>query len=786
VIPKSGHRFSDKITHKQKKGNAMESGQGAAPPPLKVVGKRVARVDARERVTGAARYPADLALTGMAHAKLKRSPHPHARIRAIDTTRAAALKGVLAVVTAADFPELPLGASVPAGETGYDMWMVAQINMARHKVFWVGQPVAAVAAVDPHVADAALQLIDVDYEVLPAVFDIASAMRADAPVLHEHVVTKNVEPRPRAPSNVGSRTVIGRGDTPAALAAAPVTARFSAQVDTAHQGYLEPQAVVAEVDANGFATVWASTQGQFTAELMTAAMLGMPSSQLRVIPLEVGGGFGGKIVIHGEPVAVRLAQKCRRPVKLVMSRAEVLQGGSGPPAAAQFEMTVGAEKDGTIVAIDGTYRLDAGGLPGMGPSLVMQASAALYQTPNLNLQGYDIVTNKPRTEAYRAPVGIQAAFAMEQTMDLLSQKLGMDPLEFRMRNAAVTGSTMPIGTPFPSIGLTTILEHVRQHPCWRDPLPEGRHPRGRGLALGYWRGTSMTSAGHITIAGDGRPMVTMGAVDLSGTRTTMAQVVAEEFGIDIKDVHIQVGDTKSVGYSDGAAGSRVARTMTAALVEASRDALGQLRKRAAEKLQSAPEELDYAASAFRAPRTGASISLAELMKATLTEGAVIGRGVSSKLPLGVEVGAHVCDVEVDPATGLVTVLRYTAFQDVGLALNPAAVEGQIEGSVVQGLGWALTEGFDYGEDGRLRNASLLDYRMPTALDVPKIDCVIIETPVPNVPYGVRGVGEVPIVPPAGAVANAIARATGVRMTRMPMTPERVLAALEAGRIASSE
>jgi CO/xanthine dehydrogenase Mo-binding subunit len=649
--------------------------------------------------------------------------------------------------------------------------------MARHRVHWVGQPVAAVAAVDVHVAEAALALIEVDYEPLPAVLDIASAIAPDAPVLHEHVFTKGVEPRPRTPSNVCSRTVIARGDTQAALASADATARTSVQVDTAHQGYLEPQAVVAEVDANGFATVWASTQGQFTAELMIAAMLGLPMSRLKVVPLEIGGGFGGKIAIHGEAVAVRLAQKARRPVKLVLSREEVLQGGSGPPAAALIDITVGGGEDGRLVAIEGTYRLDAGGLPGLSPSLVMQASAALYQCPNLTLQGYDVVTNKPRTEAYRAPVGIQAAFAMEQAMDMLCLELGLDPLEFRLRNAAVTGSTMPIGTPFPAIGLTTILQRVRAHACWRDPLPQRPGRCGRGLALGYWRGTSMTSAGHVTIAGDGRPMVTMGAVDLSGTRTTMAQVVAEEFGLAVEDVHVQTGDSKSVGYSDGAAGSRVARTMTAALVEASRDALGQLRRRAAEKLQCAADELDYAAGVFRSRRAGGAISLAELMQATLTEGAVVGRGVSTRLPLGVEIGAHVCDVEVDTATGLVTVLRYTAFQDVGLALNPAAVEGQMEGSVVQGLGWALTEGFDYGPDGRLRNASLLDYRMPTALDVPKIECVIVETPVPNVPYGVRGVGEVPIVPPAAAVANAIARATGIRVTRMPMTPERVLAAL---------
>ena len=744
-----------------------------------VVGKRLPRVDAKERVTGQAIYPADLSLPGMVHAKLLRSPHAHARIRSIDVAQAQALKGVLAVVTAADFPELPVGATIPMGETGYDMWMVAAINLARGKVHWVGQPVAGVAAVDGHVAEAALALIEVEYEPLPAVLDIAAAMTPEAPVLHEHVFTKGVEPRPRAPSNVCSRTVIARGHAARALEGAAAKQRIRVEVDTAHQGYLEPQVVVAQVDANGFATVWASTQGQFTAELMIARMLGMPQSRLKVVPLEIGGGFGGKIAIHGEAVAVRLAQKCGRPVKLTFTREEVLQGGSGPPAGARIDVAVGADHEGRLVAIEGTYCMDAGGLPGLSPSLLMQASAALYQTPNLNLQGYDVVTNKPRTEAYRGPGGIQAAFAMEQAMDALCQRLNLDPLEFRKRNAALTGSTMPIGTPFPSIGLTTILQRVGEHPCWTDPLTKGRWPRGRGLALGYWRGTSMTSAGHITIAGDGRPMVTMGAIDLSGTRTTMAQVVAEEFDLPIGDIHISTGDTKSVGYSDGAAGSRVARTMTAALVEASRDALAQLSRRAAEKLQCRTEDLSYARGVFRSHKVGGpAISLAELMQATLTDGAVVGRGVSTKLPLGVEIGAHVCDVEVDTATGRVTVLRYTAFQDVGLALNPAAVEGQIEGSVVQGLGWALTEGFDYGPDGRLRNASLLDYRMPTALDVPEIECVILETPVPNVPYGVRGVGEVPIVPPAACVANAIARATGVRLTRMPMTPERVLRALE--------
>lgn len=746
---------------------------------LETIGRPIARVDGRERTTGEALYPADLHLPGMLHARMLRSPHAHAFIESIDTRKAAALDGVHAVVTGADFAELPVGTTIPMGEAGYDMWMVGQINMARHKMHWVGQPVAAVAAVDGFTAARALELIEVEYRVLEAVLDIESAMADGAAVLHEHVITSGVEPAARRPSNVCSRTVIENGDADAALKGAAATADIAVRVDTSHQGYLEPQATVAQVDSNGFVTVWAATQGQFTTELMIARILGIAQSKLKVIPMEIGGGFGGKISTHGEPIAAKLSEMAGRPVKLVLSREEVLQGGTGPTAGMRVDMTVGADADGKLTAIKGRYHVDAGGLPGLGPSLFMQASAALYQCDNLHLEGYDVVTNKPRTEAYRGPGGIQATFGMEQAMDSLCQALDMDPIAFRRRNASVTGSRMPIGTPFPSLGLTTILDQVAAHPCWTEPLEDGEFPRGRGFAVGYWRGTSMTSACHITIAGDGRPMVTLGAVDLSGTRTTMAQVAAEQFGMSVDDVFVQMGDSKSVGYSDGAAGSRVARTMTAAVVEASDDALGQLRRRAGEALQAEPESLVYDKGVFRAGEGGGSISLAELMQATLTQGAVVGRGTSVKLPLGVEVGAHVCDVEVDPGTGLVRILRYTAFQDVGRALNPAAVEGQMQGSVVQGLGWALMEAIDYGSDGRARNASLLDYRMPTALDVPAIDCVIIETPVPEVPYGVRGVGEVPIVPVGACVANAIARATGVRVVAMPMTPERVLAALEA-------
>ncbi len=750
--------------------------------PMQVVGKRLPRVDAGERVTGRATYPADMTRPGLVVGRIKRSPHAHARITSIDTTRARALKGVLAVITAADFPVIEPGTIIPFGETGADAWVSALTVIARDRVVWRGQPIAAVAATDAYIAAAALDLIDVAYEVLPAMMDIEAASAPDAPLIYPAIKPKGFDSTVLAPRNAGGRTMIERGDVAAAFASATAVGAIKTVIDTAHQGYIEPHACVAEADASGFVTLWVSTQGAFQTEIQTAVLLGLSQSKIKVIPLEVGGAFGGKITVHVEPIAARLSQLCGRPVRIVISREEVMSGGSGPAAAARIDVRIGADAEGKLTAIEGRYVFDSGGIPGTPTTLLMQASAAPYQCANLHLEGIDIVTNKPRTEAYRGPGGIQAAFAMEQVVDELALTLDIDPLELRRRNLAVTGSQMPIGTPFPSIGLTTIFQRVAGHECWRDPIAPGRLPRGRGLAFGYWRGTSMTSAAHVTIAGDGRPMVTMGAVDISGTRTAMAQVAAEEFGLTIDDVHVAMGDTKSVGYSDAAAGSRVGRTMAAAVSQACQDALGQLRERAASKLQCSVDALTYGSSIFRASgQGGGSINLFDLMQSTLTEGAILGRGVSTKLPLGVEAGAHVCDVEVDPETGRVTILRYTAFQDVGRALNPVAVEGQIEGSVSQGLGWALTEGFDYAADGRLRNASLLDYRMPTALDLPQIDCVLIETPVPNVPYGVRGVAEMPIVPVAAAVGNAIRRAIGVRMTQMPMTPERIVTALNTIR-----
>ncbi|MEZ5854029.1 MAG: molybdopterin cofactor-binding domain-containing protein [Hyphomicrobiaceae bacterium] len=443
-------------------------------PKHRIVGQRVARIDAGERVTGRAVYPADLVRPGMLEGAVLRSPHAHARILAIDTSRARALAGVKAIVTAADFPVIQPSTIIPFGETGADLWVSALIVMARDKVLWRGQPVAAVAAIDRHVAEAALGLIDVDYEVLRPVVSMDAALAPSAPIILPEHRPKGFDPTVIPPGNAGGRTVISRGDTGAAFDAAAAIAEIAARIDTPHQGYIEPHACVAEADPQGQVTLWASTQGAHQTGIQTAGILGLPQSRLKVIPLECGGGFGGKITVHLEPVAARLSQLAGRAVRMVMTRSEMLGGATGPPAGAEIKVKVGATTDGRLTAIEGHYLIDTGAVPGTPTTLLMQASTACYQTDTLRLEGIDVMTSKPRTEAYRGPGGIQGAFAVEQAMDELAIALDIDALSFRRRNAAVTGSTMPIGTPFPSIGLTTILDQVAAHPCWTDPWAWGQ------------------------------------------------------------------------------------------------------------------------------------------------------------------------------------------------------------------------------------------------------------------------------------------------------------------------
>jgi CO/xanthine dehydrogenase Mo-binding subunit len=749
----------------------------------RVIGTRLPKVDAPERVTGKAAFGADLQLPGMLWAKIVRSPYPHARIKKIDPSKALALPGVKAVITATDLPPLAKGATAPlVGEMSINLTAIREIALASEKVRYHGQSVAAVAAVDPFTAEEAAQLVEVDYEELPLVEDVLEAMRPDAPLVHEDLFTEEEATRQKAtrPSNIATHMVYSRGDVEAGWRAADVVIERTYRTQMVHQGYLEPQACAARVEPDGKVTVWTSTQGVFTVRTQLVELLGLPASRIKVVPMEIGGGFGGKALAICEPIVAVLAQKTGRPVKLVLSREEVLRA-TGPGAPAVITVKAGATRDGKLTAVSTTMCYDAGAFPGSPVGRGILVGLAPYKLENMWAEGFDVVTNKPRVQAYRAPGGTPAAFAVEALMDELAEAIGMDPLEFRLRNAAAQGDLLPLGMPLNRVGLKTILEQVKAHPCWTTPL-HGPN-RGRGLALGYWIGGTFTSSVEIRVNPDATVSVFVGTVDLTGTRTAIVQMVAEELHLSPSDISITVGDTDTAPYADLSGGSRITYTMSTAVHQACQDTLAQLKERAADKLKVSPADIEYSERQFRVRRDPQkAVTLKEVARESVAwgKGPVIGKGSTTRMQPAHAYAAHVADVEVDPDTGKVKVLRYTCFQDVGRAINPVQVEGQMQGGAVQGIGWALTEEYVF-DRGVLKNANLLDYRCPVALDLPMIDTVIVEVPASEGPYGVRGTGEVSIVPPGAALANAIYRATGVRLYELPMTPERVFWAMRARR-----
>lgn len=741
-------------------------------PGFKVIGTRLPRVDGMERVTGRAIYGADFMLQGVIYGKVLRSPYAHARVKVINAQKALDHPDVLAVVTGEDMPVPPEGAVANLGETQIDMDMLREMVLAQEKVLFHGYPVAALAAVTPEAAEEALELIEVEYEPLPVVEDVLQAMAPDAPIIHPDLRTETMGGKGDRPTNVAGHVEFDRGDVEAGFRQADVVVEETFRTDMVHQGYIEPQACTAQVDPDGRLTVWTTTQGSFTVKMQLAALLDLPLSKVKVVPLEIGGGFGGKIYVFLEPLAALLSRKSGRPVKMVMTREEVLRA-TGPASPAVITVKVGARTDGTITAMGGKLIYDAGCFKGSPVGMAALVGFAGYPAPNIRIDGYDVVTNKPRVNAYRAPGGPPAGFAVESVMDMVAERIGMDPVEFRLKNAAQEGDLLPNNLKFNRIGFREVLERVKRHPGWTAPLT-GKN-RGRGVAIGYWRGATFTSSCHVTVNADGTISLVLGSVDLTGTRTSLCQIAAEEFQMTPAEVAVQMADTDSAAYTDVTGGSRITYSQSIAVHRACQDALNELKRRAAIRLNARPEEIEYRERWFAlAKDPDRKISLKELATASLTseDGPVIGRGSASRMQPAPAFGAHIADVEVDPETGKVRVLRYTAFQDVGCAVNPTQVEGQIQGGAAQGIGWALTEGYFY-DKGILKNPSLLDYRMPTSLDLPLIDVELIEVPASDGPYGVRGVGECPIVPPPGALANAIYRAVGVRMTKLPMTPEEV-------------
>jgi len=743
------------------------------------LGNRTAKVDGLDKVTGNSQFGADLMLSGMLYGKILRSPYAHARIKSINTSKAAARPGVMAVVTAADFPNLARGTLACVGRRTFEMSYLSRVIMAREKVYFHGQPVAAVAARTLEEAEDALGFIEVEYEPLPVVLDPDEAMKPEAPLLHPDLFTLSEGGLATSPSNVAWHLEFNRGSLERGFADADVVIERSFRTRMVHQGYIEPEAECALVGTGGHITVWAVTQGIFLHREELSVLLQVPPSKIKVIPMEVGGAFGGKEHARVSPVCVALSRKCGRPVRIVLTREEVLRA-TGPGAATVSRVKIGVKRNGQLTALHARYAYSGGCYPGAPINRAIWAAVAPYQIPNFKVEGYDVVTNKPKSVPYRAPGGAAATYAIETTMDEVARRLEMNPLELRKKNISRTGDPAPAGGTFDAIGFEKILAAIERHPCWTTPLAEKN--QGRGFALGFWPLGSGQAHCQITLVSDGTVNLTVGSVDLSGTRTGFAQIVAEELDISLEEVRVVTADTDTAGYTDGSTGSRLAHDMGTAVNYACQNLLAELKQRAAACLEAPAEMVQYGEKRFSVRGLpDRSVSLADLALASLKGGSVIvAHGQVTQLQMAPATAGHVVDVEADPETGKVKLLRYTSFQDVGFALNPSMVEGQMQGGATQGIGWALSEEYIYDNNGAMKNATLLDYRMPTALDVPPLDCEIIEVPASAGagPYGVRGAGEMGIVIPPVAIGNAIARATGVRLTELPMTPERVFWAIK--------
>jgi CO/xanthine dehydrogenase Mo-binding subunit len=749
------------------------------------IGTRPVRHDGVDKVTGRANYGADFALAGMLHGTVLRSPHAHARIVSIDTQEAEATPGVKAVVTANDFPEAT--AKLLLGEAPIDLHDIGDNVLARRKVLYHGHAVAAVAATSLEIARNAAAKIKVVYEKLEPVMSIDRAIGPGAPVLHDDLVTKGQPAGSSSgPTNIASRLELKRGDVEKAFDGADVVIEREFHTPMVHQGYIEPHACVARVGEDGRAVVWCTTQGPFFVRDQCAAILGMDSAHIKVIPSEIGGGFGGKIVVYLEPLAIALSRKAERPVKMVMSRDEVFRA-TGPTSGSKIRVKIGAMRDGRLVAASISLWYEAGAYRGSPAGAGAMCALAAYRIPDFFVEAHDVVVNKPKVAAYRAPGSPMATFAVESVVDDLAREIGMDAIELRLKNANEEGDPAPYGPTFGPIGLCQILEAARSHPHWLAPLGPNQ---GRGIACGFWFNAGMNSSATVTLGSDGSAAVVTGNPDIGGTRVAQALMVAEELGIPVERVRPGVADTDTTGYTDLTGGSRVCYATGMAVIQAAGDVRSQLRARAAMIWNLGPDEADDVGwengRAIPPQRNGGRPANHERQPLTITElaasmartgGPIIGRASLNAPMAGPGFAAHICDVEVDRETGRTSIIRYTAFQDVGRAVHPSYVEGQMQGGVAQGIGWALNEEYIYNADGVMENAGFLDYRMPVASDLPMIDVVLIEVANPLHPYGVRGVGEVPIVPPLAAVANAVRDATGLRFTELPLSPPRVLAKL---------
>jgi CO/xanthine dehydrogenase Mo-binding subunit len=751
-------------------------------------------------LTGRTRFAGDLALPGLLHARLVLSPYAHAHIVNIDTSAAEAIPGVVAV-----FTSKTLGMALANSSSR------AQAPLAQNEVFWCGHPVAVVVGESEAAAEDGAAAVDVDYEPLSVVIDPVEAMQPGSPLARTrskdevseiagggaHAAVSEDESQAEEQKedlseNVSDTTHLRTGDIEAGWREAEVVVERTYRTSSVHQSYMEPQSITVAPSPSGHQlTVWPSSQGLFGVRADIAKAINIPERQIRVESVPIGGAFGGKFGLL-EPLAGALAYKLRKPVRLVYTRQEDLLAGNPAPQAV-ITVKLGAKRDGTLVALQAKAIFDSGAYPGAAAALGGFIMASTYRCPNVDIRCYEVLTNKVSTGAYRAPNAPQATFALESAVNELTQALGMDAIEFRLRNAFKEGDPTIDRRNWIRIGLVECLEKLQQHPLWAEREKQKEAPPelagwkiGIGVAAGGWPGGTEPTAAACRLETDGTITVVLGTVDLTGSDTSMALIAAEGLGMSVSSVNVSHDNTDTMPYSGGTGGSKTTYSMGPAVLAAAQDARNQILSIAADMLEASPEDLeikDGNVNVKGAP--GKNVPLSQVAAASMRFGGqhapVYGRGqvaIKNSSPM---FAAHIAKVAVDPDTGEVRVLDYVAAQDVGFAINPAEVEGQIHGGVTQGLGWALFEGFSYDENGQLLTSTLMDYALPHSQDVPNITPLMVEIPSASGPFGAKGVGEPPVVPVAAAVANAIADATGARVTHIPMTPERVFTALNSAQ-----
>ena len=738
---------------------------------FKIVGTRPIRPDGLDKVTGRARYGADLNMQGQIYGHILRSPHAHANIKSIDCSKALAMEGVLAVMTGEDLAE-PGNTVLGSGEGAIALKDLIPMVMSQGKVLFHAQAVAAVAATTTALAAEAAAAIEVTYEVLPVVTNCRDALADDAPILHSD---RFPDGKPKEPTNLAAHITMQVGEPDAAFEQADVIVERTYSVPMCHQGYIEPHACVARVDAAERVELWCSTQGHFNVRQYTAGVTGIGLGKIRVTPSEIGGGFGGKTTVYLEPIAVLLANKSGRPVKMVMDRGDVFRA-TGPAPGAETRVKLGATKDGRLVAADVDCLMDSGAYNGNPAGMPAFMATACYKFTDARSSGRSVYTNKPKIHAYRAPSMPQVTLAFELVMNEVAAELKIDPLEFRLNNAVEEGDVNMMGAPYKRIGLRECLEAARSHPHYQSSVADGA---GRGIAAGYWINAGMQSSATLNVSPDGSVSLLTGSPDIGGSRASMAIMGAEVLGIPIESIYPQVVATDAVGHCDVTGGSRTTLATGQAVIQAADELVAELCRRVALEWDVPKDEVMWSDGA--AHHGEKSLSFKDLASRASTMGGPLT--VSSSLnstSASPGFGVHICDAEVDKETGRTTITRYTVIQDAGKAIHPTYVEGQMQGGAAQGIGWALNEEYVYNDQGVLENAGFLDYRIPVASDLPFIDTVIVEVPNPLHPYGVKGVGEVPIVPPMPAVAQAVFDSGNIRVMDLPLNPAKVAAAIIEG------